>query len=370
MGGGWGRALEGRRGWLVLAGLLVACATPKGGAGPSVDVPEEGIVGAKESVPSVVDRGDGFFSAVAPTMGTEVEFLLGGGSKEVAARAVKEALAELARLEAMMSEWRPDSPISAVNAAAGREPVVVPRELYDLVAQSLEAARLSDGAFDPTWAGMRGLWRFGDAMDGTIPTPAEIEAARRRVDWRKVTLDPTGPSIFLQKEGMALGLGGIAKGYAVDRLAEGFRSLGIDDFLIHLGGDLYTSGRRGERPWFAGIQDPRAPGEIFATIELGDGAFSTSGDYERYFEAGGRRYHHIIDPSTGWPAMASRSVTALCPDALLAETVTKPVFIFGPEKGIPWAKERGCEVVVVDEDNVVHVSDGLEGRLEWRQPTP
>lgn len=336
--------------------------------GPSVEIPVEAPAPAME--PRVVDRGEGFFAAWAPTMGTEVEFLLGAGSRSRAESAVAGALAELRRLEAMMSEWRSDSPISQVNAAAGKEAVVVPRELYDLVERSLEAARLSGGAFDPTWAGMRGLWRFGDAMDRSVPSPEAIEKARSLVDWRKVHLDPSGPSIFLEKEGMALGLGGIAKGYAVDRVAEGFRSTGIENFLIHLGGDLFTSGTRGDRPWKAGIQDPRDPDAIFATVELGDGAFSTSGDYERFFEKGGKRYHHIIDPSTGRPAEASRSVTALCPDALTAETVTKPVFIFGAEKGIPWAEERGCEVVVVDRENVVHVSAGLEGRLEWRQPTP
>lgn len=344
--------------------VAAACAAP--GAARTAPPP-----GAEPTQgPAVFEQGEGFFAAVFPTMGTEVQLLLGGVEREPAQEAVAESQRELRRLEAMMSEWRQDSPISAVNAAAGVAPVEVPAELYGLVSRSLDAARDSGGAFDPTWAGMRGLWRFGDAMDRSVPSQEAIEKARRLVDWRRVHLDPSRQTIFIEEKGMALGLGGIAKGYAVDRLAAGLRARGIENFLIRLGGDLYASGSRGGRPWSAGIQDPRAPGAVFAVIDLGSGAFSTSGDYERFFEEGGRRYHHIIDPSTGLPAAASRSVTALCPDAETAEVVTKPVFILGPEKGIPWARQRGCEVVVVDADNEVHVSEGLQGRLEWRQPSP
>lgn len=355
--------------------ILASCATASPAVGPALELPaesESAVLPPAAALPgpAVESLGDGFWASSFPTMGTEVQLVLAAPDEVAARKAVRACRAELQRLDALMSEWRADSPISAVNAAAGKAPVAVPDELYSLIERSLQAAERSGGAFDPTWAGMRGVWKFGDAMDGEVPSDAAISAAKARVDWRRVRLDPEKRTVFLEGEGMALGLGGIAKGYAVDRLAALLREEGLRDFVIRLGGDLYASGTHGERPWHAGIQDPRAEGQVFARIDLRDAAFSTSGDYERFFVKDGVRYHHIIDPATGRPATASRSVTALCPDALTAEVVTKPVFILGPEKGIPYAKRQGCEVAIVDAKNVVHLSPGLEGRLEWTQPTP
>ncbi|WP_373044604.1 FAD:protein FMN transferase [Vulgatibacter sp.] len=352
----------------LLACLLLATSCATTTAGPALDLPP-GTEETEGALPAVVPLGDGFFAASFPTMGTEISIVLGAPDATVAARAVQEAQDELRRLDALLSEWRADSPISAVNRAAGGPPVEVPQELFDLVALALEAAERSGGAFDPTWASMRGLWRFGDAMDGTVPPDGAIEKTRRKVDWRQVRLDPEARTIALG-ERQALGLGGIAKGYAVDSLAAIFRQRALPDFVIRLGGDLYAAGSRNGRPWRAGIQDPRDGDATFAVVEIRDQAFSTSGDYERFFVRDGVRYHHIIDPATGRPATRSRSVTALCPDALTAEVVTKPVFILGPEKGLPYTKAQGCEVVVVDAANVVHISEGLQGRIEWRQPTP
>jgi FAD:protein FMN transferase len=338
-------------------------------AGPELELPPERHAQTETATPAVQPIGDGFYAATFPTMGTEIGITLQAPDEAGASEAVKAAREELQRLDALMSEWRADSPISAVNRGAGGPPVQVPQELFDLVQRSLEAAERSGGAFDPTWASMRGLWKFGDAQDETIPTDTQIAEARKHVDWRKVRLDKEKRTIALA-EGQALGLGGIAKGYAVDRLARLLRHRKIDNFAIKLGGDLYAAGTRSGRPWRAGIQDPRAPERVFAVLPVTDRAFSTSGDYERYFVKDGVRYHHIIDPATGRPATASRSVTALCRDALTAEVVTKPVFILGAAKGIPYAEAQGCEVVVVDADNRVHLSAGLQGQLDWKQPTP
>lgn len=346
--------------------LLAACAHREG---PSIELPPGAQAESVDASPLVRPAGDGFYTSAFPVMGTEIQITLQADDAKAAADAVRAARDELLRLDALLSEWRADSPITAVNRGAGGPPVPVPRELYDLVERSLQAAKQSGGAFDPTWASMRGLWKFGDAQDESVPSDEAIEQARKNVDWRGVTLDPEHTAIGL-RAGQALGLGGIAKGYAVDRLAAMFRGRGLANFAIRLGGDLFAAGTKNGRPWRAGIQDPRDPERTFAVVPVTDEAFSTSGDYERFFVKNGVRYHHIIDPSTGRPAAASRSVTALCGDALTAEVVTKPVFILGADRGIPYAHELGCDVVVVDAANGVHVSPGLQGRIDLGRPSP
>ena len=165
-------------------------------------------------------------------------------------------------------------------------------------------------------------------------------------------------------------LGGIGKGYAVDRAAAIMRGRGINDFMIQSGGDLYVAGRRGDRPWRAGIQDPRGPaGSIFAAMDLTDSAFSTSGDYERFFMKDGRRYHHIIDPDLGEPARGCRSVTIVTPRAVVADGLSTGVFILGPEKGMALIERlQGVEGVIVTDSNNLLVSSGLARRLVVRSP--
>ena len=173
--------------------------------------------------------------------------------------------------------------------------------------------------------------------------------------------------------GYELGLGGIAKGYIVDRAADVLKKAGVQAFLVQAGGDLYGAGRKPDgSPWVSGIQDPRGPrGSFFATIELTDHAFSTAGDYARSYVIGNRRYHHIIDPHTGYPATACRSVTVWADDATTADGVDDAVFILGPRRGLQLVESSpGVGVVIVDENNEVWVSPRLAGKVHLtRQPT-
>lgn len=318
------------------------------------------LAAAPPAPPEPVPLGHGAYAIRFATMGTLAELEVEAPDAATAHAAGVAAQAELARIEAVMSEWRPETPLSQVNAAAGVRPVEVPEELYRVIERSLDVARRSGGAFDPSWAGMRGVWKFGDGMDGTVPDDATIERTRALVDWRRVRLDAKRRTVFLERRGMALGLGGIAKGYAVDRVVAKLRGLGLSDFTVKVGGDLFAAGRKGGlRPWQVGIRDPRDERRVIASVPIEDRAFSTSGDYERFFVKDGVRYHHIIDPSTGRPATRSRSVTARCKDAYTADAVTKPVFILGPERGIPLAAELGCDVVIVDAEGELHASPAL-----------
>jgi thiamine biosynthesis lipoprotein len=169
---------------------------------------------------------------------------------------------------------------------------------------------------------------------------------------------------------MRVHLGGIGKGYAVDRAVAIFRRRGLRDFIVQAGGDMYVGGRHGDRTWRLGIQDPRGPANrIFASLELADATFSTSGDYERFFIKDGRRYHHIIDPRRGEPADLCRSVTLVTDRAVLADGLSKGVFIAGPAKGMALIERLpGVEGVIVTAENQVLVSSGLQGRLQIIQP--
>jgi thiamine biosynthesis lipoprotein len=296
--------------------------------------------------------------------------------EEAAQPAIEKAFAVFADVDREMSEWRPDSPLSQVNAAAGgARAVAVGPDLCAVLDASLRAAKQTGGLFDPTWAALRGLWRFGDETMTEVPPDAAIDARCKLVSWREVELRRAqagaGCGVRLRRAGMQLGLGGVAKGFAVDRAVAALRAAGLRDFYVQAGGDLYAGGTRGGRPWAVGIRDPRgAPGEVFARLEVSDAAFSTSGDYERFAVIEGRRYHHLIDPRTCRPATASRSATVLAPTAMEAEFLTKAAFIRGGRDGVALVERRGAQAVLVTADNRVLISKSLEGRLRWRPPTP
>ena len=278
--------------------------------------------------------------------------------------------AEVDRLDRLMTVWREDSDVQRLNAAAGREPVRVSAETFEVLQIASDIGALSGGNFDVTFAALADVWRFDHDIDGRVPAHADIAARLPLVDHTALVLDVQARTAFLKRQGMRVNLGGIGKGYAVDRAAALLRSRGHADFLIQFGGDLYAAGQRGERPWKVGLKDPRGPGDrSFATIDLRDETFSTSGDYERSFVRDGRRYHHIIDPHTGEPARGARSVTIVARRAVLADAVAKAVFVAGSDAGMRLIEELpDVEGVMVDAGNEVRVSSGLTRRLTVLAP--
>jgi thiamine biosynthesis lipoprotein len=277
------------------------------------------------------------------------------------------AIAEIVRLEKLMTTWDPTSEVSRINAEAGLHPVAVGQETFDVVAESLRASTLSQGAFDITFETLHGLWKFDQDLDPHPPSPQQVVGRVKYVGYKHVKLDPSARSVFLDESHVRIGLGGIAKGYAVDRASRVLLDGGLVSFFVQAGGDLYAHGTKPDgSPWLAGIRDPRG-GEVdyFAVMPVLDHAFSTAGDYERSYFAGGKRYHHIIDPHTGYPATASRSVTIWAPTALLADELDDAVFILGPEKGLALVESlEDVGAVIVDSDNRVWPSKRLEGRVQ------
>lgn len=309
-------------------------------------------------------------------MGTNVHFMAFSNDQADIAKVqltMSRALAEMRRLAGVLSEWRDDSEVGKIN----RNPdhwISVGPETFAVIARALEEGKASGGTFDITFQAMSGLWKFGSAAEAEpkVPAKADVEQRRKLVDYRVVELDSAARAVRIPK-GHLLGLGGIAKGYIVDRAADIFRQAGVQTFLVQAGGDLYGAGKKPDgSPWISGIQDPRAPeGVFFATIELTDHAFSTAGDYARSYVIGNRRYHHIIDPRTGYPATASRSVTVWADDATTADAIDDAVFILGPERGLKLvAANPGVGVVIVDKNNKVWISPRLQGKVHvTRQPT-
>lgn len=273
-------------------------------------------------------------------------------------------------IDARMSEWKSSSPLSAVNRAAGRaEAVPVPADLRAVVRRGIEIGVLTDGAFDITWAALWGLWDFNAAAP-RVPPEDEIRRRVERVDFRAVEIDESAGTIRLPREGMLIGLGGIAKGYALDQAAAALRAQGARDFLLSAGGQVYAAGSNAGRPWRIGIRDPRGtPEDYFAVVELRDESLSTSGDYERCFFVDGVRYHHILDPRTGRPSSGVWSATVLSTDATLADALSTALMILGPLRGLALVERlEGVEALLVDDQGRIHTSAGLESRLKLVHP--
>jgi len=298
-----------------------------------------------------------------PMMGTFVRVCVRGERASGLEAAVRCLFAEMERLESVFSEFRTDSAVSRVNRAAGKAKVRVPAELVEVLQIAERVSRASSGAFDVTWAPLARLWKLG--LPGFRPPSARaVAAARRLVDFRDVQIDARERTVFLCRRGMSIGLGGIAKAHVAERAAALALEIGVRDVLIDAGGDIVARGRNGDRQWTVGIRHPRSPTRMIAALELRDEAVATSGDYERFVEVGGRRYHHLLDPRLGRPAHASQSATVRAPRGVLADALSTAVFVMGTPGLEVVSKFAGVMAFVVDANGLVSCSDGqLERRV-------
>jgi thiamine biosynthesis lipoprotein len=298
-------------------------------------------------------------------MGSELQLTAWTADEASALAAFDAVFAEFDRLESLMSVWREGSDIVRLNRAAGEHPVRVAAETVEILHIAHQISEWTGGTFDVTFGALSDLWKFDHDQDNTIPDASEVHRRLALIDYRALEIDDQKGTAFLRRKGMRAHLGGIGKGYAVDRAVAILRGRGLRSFMIQAGGDMYAAGQRGDRPWRLGIQDPRGPaGLSFATLELSDSTFSTSGDYERFFMKDGRRYHHIIDPSTGEPARACRSVTLVTDRAVVADALAKGVFILGPRDGMALIERLPHMAgVIVTDRNEVLVSKALRDKL-------
>lgn len=289
--------------------------------------------------------------------------------RERAEPAIAAALDEIARLEQLLSEWIPTSEMSRINASAGGPGIVVGPETWSVVSTGLDISRRSEGAFDLSWAALRGLYDFHDQTPST-PDAAEIRRRLPLVKWQDVLLSDADRTIRLRRRGMAIGTGAIGKGFALDRASEVLRAAGIENFMIYGGGQVTLHGRRGDRLWRVGIQHPRE-NRLVASFEATDASVSTSGDYEHsFFDAAGVRIHHIVDPGTGLPARRSISVTIVTPDGMHADALSTAVFVLGADAGLEMLShlDGNVKAAIIDANCVLHTTPGFREELRFETP--
>ena len=290
-------------------------------------------------------------------MGTRVSVELWADDEVRGRSLVAEVMREYHRVDDAMSTYKPDSEISRVNARAAEAPMAISAELFGLVERSLELSAASGGAFDITYDSVGYLYDFRAHQR---PTDTQIAEHLGAVDYRHVVLDRAERSIFFKTAGVRINLGGIAKGYVVERAAAMLRERGVQHALLNAGGDTRVIGDRRGQPWIVGIRHPRVADEVVTRLPLVDEAISTSGDYERYFEENGHRYHHIINPATGRPTEGILTVTVIGPDGTMTDGLDTAIFVLGVDKGLELIESYPeYETIIVDAAGKVSYSKGL-----------
>jgi len=303
-------------------------------------------------------------------MGTLVTISVVAGSRERAFSAMGRAFQTLQEIENQASRRIPASLTSRINDAAGRQMVSVPSSYLELIQQSIEYSRLTEGAFDITVGSLTALWQFEEGQ-GRLPDDQEIGRNLSLVDYRNLQVDEMHQTIGLKEAGALIDLGGSAKGFAVDQAVRVLKEEGIAGGMVNAGGDIRLFGLKpSQERWCIGIQHPRKPNAILASLKLTDTSIVTSGDYERYFLKDGIRYHHILDPKSGQPARGCQSVTIVSETALSGDALSTGVFVRGPERCLSLIENlEGIEGLIIDRQGKAHVSSGLQSAIQWREDT-
>ena len=302
-----------------------------------------------------------WFSDEQEKMGTRVEVQLWSDDRAVAEELIAQAMAELDRIEALMSTYMDTSEMSRVNASAYAQPQKVTAELFGLLKIAMEISVATDGAFDISYDSVGQLYDF---RAGKHPDENQIAAQLENIDYHHVILDEAAQTVSFKTPGVRINLGGIAKGYSVERVIRLLREAGVEHALATAGGDTRILGDRRGKPWIVGVRDPNQRDGIFTRIPLDDEAISTSGDYERFFEVGGVRYHHILDPRTGYPSKGCMTATVVATHAEYADALATALCVLGPEKGLALIEKLPrVEAIVVGLDGKAAASTGLQSSL-------
>lgn len=291
-----------------------------------------------------------------PLLGTFVVISAYGQSHHQINDAIDEAFAEIRRVDNVMSLHRDDSELARLNAAAGIAPVAVSAELFAVISNALDMAQATEGSFDPTIKPLVEKWGFL-WKEHRLPDPMELQAVLPLVNYRLVKLDPPRRTVCFEKPGLSLDLNGIAKGYAVDRAVEKLQHLGITNAMVRAGGDLRVVGSPpGRDCWRVQLEDPLRKGRR-RTIPLRDAAVSTSGNYENFFFANGRRYGHILNPRTGYPVEGVAACSVIAPTCMESDAWATALLVYGPKKSFStFAKTKIFRLSIPDvQSGVGHI---------------
>ena len=338
--------MPSRRDWIKGAGIQLGAL-----AWPSALVPS---LCHAELVPSLREP--------RTLMGTRVDIALESPQPDRLQPALNAAYREMTRLSDMMNHYSPTSAVSAINAAAGIAPVAIEAELMQVLRMAQAVSHRSQGCFDITVASIKG-WRFSNEAR-SMPSPEDIVRQLPLVDYRQLVLNPREQTAFLKRQGMRIDLGGIAKIYILDAGMRVLRQQGVHSAMINGGGDVLVMGSHQGQPWRIGVRDPREPSTLIGTIELNDGIVASSGDYERFFEHDGRRYHHILDPRTGYPTQGLHGVTLVAQRLEQINGLGAAIMVMGHEKGQSLVRHSpGLDAMWVRQNGQVWLSPGMSRKL-------
>ncbi len=275
------------------------------------------------------------------------------------------AVAEIQRIEKLISSWDANSETSSINKNAGIQAVKVSPELFALIERAIRISELTDGAFDISYASMDRIWHFDGSMT-KMPLEETIAASVAKVGYKNIVLDKAASTVFLKKEGMKIGFGAIGKGYAADKAKALLMSKGVSAGIINASGDMNTWGKQPDGSyWKVAITNPMNKNKAFALLPIKNGAVVTSGDYEKYVKFNGIRYTHIIDPRTGFPAHGIISATVFAPKAELADALATSVFVMGIDVGLDRINQlHQIECIIVDDKGNIHQSENIKIETE------
>ncbi|MDI6728343.1 MAG: FAD:protein FMN transferase [Thermodesulfovibrionales bacterium] len=310
------------------------------------------------------------FKETRTSMYTVVEITVSSDSAEKAKTAIDRAFNELDRLARLLNFYSEDSEVSIINRNAGDKPVKVSPETLEIIDKALYVSENTEGAFDITVGPVVRLWDF---QNNVLPDEKMIKERLKLVGYRNVIVDKEKSTVFLKTKGVQIDLGGIIKGYAADRAVEILKKNGIKSGIVAVAGDIKMFGKRPPTGsdnglWNVGIQNPRQKSdrdEIIAAIGLSDTGISTSGDYQKFFIKDGKRYHHLLNPKTGYPVYDCQSATVITKDAVFTDAFATGIFILGPRKGMDVLKRLGFDGVIVDRDGKIHVTEGIKEKIKW-----
>ncbi|AVF47715.1 thiamine biosynthesis protein ApbE [Elizabethkingia anophelis] len=278
-------------------------------------------------------------SRLVTLMGSRFQITLVDKDSISAEQNIDKAVAEITRIENLISEWRPETQISQVNQNAGIKPIKVDREVFDLTKKGLYFSKLTDGAFDISIVAMDKIWKFDDSMD-ELPSEQAIKESVRNVGYQNIILDSTNSTIFLRNPGMKIGFGSIGKGYAADKTRDLMKSMGVKAGIIDASGDISTWGTQPDgKLWAIGINNPFNDHKMAAILYFKENSVTTSGSYEKYAEIHGKRYSHIMNPKTGYPSTGLTSVTITGPNATMANGFSTSVMVLGEKEGLKLLKQ-------------------------------
>lgn len=293
-------------------------------------------------------------------MGNRFDFTIVAKETATANAYIDECIAEVKRIEKIISSWDKDSQTSEINRNAGIAPVKVAPELFGLVERAIQISKVTDGAFDITYAALDNVWKFNIHMD-YLPTDVQIANSIANVGYKNIVINKEEQTIFLPNKGMKIGFGAIGKGFAADQVKQLMISKGVIGGIINASGDLTTWGTQvSGKKWMVGISNPLDAEKIFSWLPIVDSSVATSGNYEKYIIFKGEKYSHIIDPRTGWPSKGVKSVSVFSKKAELSDALATSVFVMGVETGLSVIEQlKGVEVIIVDQNNQIHKSKGI-----------